>query len=119
MPLEIPLDDLTGTPDAESRAAEILQREARATFDLATGPLFRLRLLRISPREHWLLRVNHHVISDAWTWKIFFQEFGALHDAALRGEPAPRAEETEFQYGDYAVGQRRAQAPGSTSGGMP
>ena len=115
MPVETPRDDLSATPRVGARTREILQREARIPFDLATVPIVRFRLVRIGPREHCLLRVNHHVISDAWSWKIFFHELGTLYLAESRSEPAPLADATEFQYGDYALWQRHALAPGSAA----
>ena len=61
--------DLGSLSEAE-RAAEVrrqAQAEARRPFDLSTGPLWRVALLRLGPQRHVLLLTMHHVISDGWS----------------------------------------------------
>ena len=41
--------------------------EAQAPFSLATGPLFRVKLLRLGAEEHVLLATMHHIIADGWS----------------------------------------------------
>jgi hypothetical protein len=47
----------------------------------------------------------HHIVSDAWSASIFFQELGALYEASTQGRPSPLAE-LPVQYADYASWQR-------------
>src|SRR5262249_28324037 len=83
------------------RAAE----EAIRPFDLARGPLFRCRLLKLYDDEHVLVVCIHHIISDGWSLEILIRETGALYEAYTRGAESPLAEQ-EFQYSDYAIWQR-------------
>ena len=107
-PSAIPLLDLAHAPDAKMQAAGFLQDEARRPFDLASLPLVRFwLLLRITADEHLLVRVSHHIISDTWSWKVFFRELTVFYEARLRGGDAPVPEFEPLQYGDYAVWQRR------------
>jgi len=69
------------------------------TFDLATGPLLRACLLRISDEEHVLLLLTHHIISDAWSSGVLFRDLAALYDGASLAE-------LPVQYADYVVWQR-------------
>jgi amino acid adenylation domain-containing protein len=105
--VDLPLVDLTAVADAEAQVADLLRREARVPFDLECGRLVRLRLVRIRDDEHRLLRINHHIISDAWSWRIFFGELSVLYDAYRNGEPPPVSDNARLQYADFAAWQRR------------
>ncbi len=100
--IELPVYDLRGDPDPAARAAELLALEARRTFDLGRGPLLRFCLARTGADEHHLLRLNHHVIADAPSWLLFFEELGAAYEAELAGPPSRPAEPLPLQYSDYA-----------------
>ncbi|MEU9507289.1 amino acid adenylation domain-containing protein [Micromonospora sp. NPDC048170] len=107
-PVALPVTDLTALPRAQRsrRADEAVEAEARAPFDLATGPLVRAALLRLAEDEHrWLLTV-HHMVADGWSVGILIGEVAALYGAYVRGEAGPLAE-LPVQYPDYAVWQRR------------
>src|SRR5438045_6836915 len=81
--LEIPIVDLTGTPEnqREAEARRWAGEEARKPFDLEHGPLFKMVLLRLGDRNHILLLVMHHVISDGWSAEILVREFAAVYAA--------------------------------------
>jgi hypothetical protein len=98
-----------GAASEEGRMAEARKRaeaEARQGFDLARGPLLRVKLLRFSDEEHVVLYTMHHIISDAWSLSVFLNELGTLYEARRKGEEA-RLAELPIQYADYAVWQRR------------
>jgi hypothetical protein len=106
--LEVPLpvDDLTSIPEHEREAAarEILEREAAIGFDLERGPMLRMRLVRLSPDEHWLAQIVHHIVTDRWSSGIICRELSLLYEAHARGV-APALKELPVQYADYAVWQ--------------
>ena len=105
--LEVPMVELSRWPAEEREAAarEIASKEARTPFDLARGPLLRAKLLRLDGEDHVLLLTLHHVVSDAWSAGVFFEELGALYTAYLQGQPSPLPE-LAIQYADYAAWQR-------------
>ena len=110
MPLvTIPLviHDLTTHPEnlREEEARRISGEEAMRPFDLATGPLLRAHLMRLSPNDHVMQLTMHHIISDAWSAGIFLQELGLLYDAFCSAKPSPLPELT-IQYADYAAQER-------------
>ncbi|HXU46271.1 MAG TPA: amino acid adenylation domain-containing protein [Thermoanaerobaculia bacterium] len=102
-----PLADLSALPEArrEREQARRVMAAALQPFDLATGPLLRLELARLAPRELALAFVVHHVASDAWSAGVLTRELLALYRAARDGEPSPLPE-LPFQYADYAAWQR-------------
>lgn len=109
--LQLTLVDLTGHA-VEERVAVwrcLAQDEADQPFDLARGPLLRVKLLRLDEREHVLLVTEHHIISDAWSTAIFFRELMAIYAAFREGRPCPLGG-LPFQYADYAAWQREALA---------
>ncbi|HEX6042688.1 non-ribosomal peptide synthase/polyketide synthase, partial [Longimicrobium sp.] len=103
----LPVDDLSAL-SREEREAEVRRRasdEASRPFDLAAGPLFRARLLRLTDDDHVLLACLHHIVGDGWSNGVFFREAAALYGAMERGEPSPLAP-LPVQYADYALWQR-------------
>ena len=105
--IPLPLDDLShlSIDEAETRAKEVSDEEARRVFDLAAGPLLRARLLRLAADDHVLLLTMHHVVVDAWSLGILFRELGALYAAEVEGRDADLPP-LPVQYADYAVWQR-------------
>jgi amino acid adenylation domain-containing protein len=91
--------------DREEQALRLAGEEARASFDLHTGPLIRTRLLRLSENEHILLLTMHHIVSDGWSAGIFVRETAALYEAYSRGNGSPLPD-LQIQYADYAEWQR-------------
>ncbi|HEX3094754.1 MAG TPA: condensation domain-containing protein, partial [Candidatus Angelobacter sp.] len=107
MPLAITEVDLSEFP-AEKRFQEAraqARKEAETPFDLAQGPLVRVKLLRMSCDEHVLLATMHHIVSDGWSMIILQREFGLLYRAYATGDCSP-LEKMTIQYADYALWQR-------------
>jgi acyl carrier protein len=88
----------------ESRVAALI---ARRRFDLATGPLLRSTLLRISGDESLLLLVVHHIVADAWSMTLLTREVAVLYPAIALGRPA-LLPDLPIQYGDFAAWQSEA-----------
>ena len=106
--VEPALVDVSGDSPA-AREAEVMLRighEARRSFDLVRGPLFRVTLFRLGPDDHVCLIVLHHIVSDGWSGALLLEELASLYEGLLRGEP-PSLPELPIQYADFAVWQRR------------
>jgi amino acid adenylation domain-containing protein len=103
----LPVDDLRALePEArEDEARRRVQDEARRPFDLAAGPLFRPRLLRLADDDHVLGMCMHHVVVDGWSMGILFRELAALYGAYGAGGESPLAQ-PPVQYADFAAWQR-------------
>ncbi|HYO53900.1 condensation domain-containing protein, partial [Archangium sp.] len=105
--LQLGVVDLSGLGEQE-REAELQRRadeDMAQPFDLTKGPLMRVQLLRLAPREWGLLTVLHHIVTDGWSMSLFLKELGALYEAHSRGRPSPLPE-LPIQYADYALWQR-------------
>jgi amino acid adenylation domain-containing protein len=104
-PVTVPVVDLAGRADADGEVRRLALADARRTFDLANGPLLRATLLRLGPERHVLLLSLHHLVGDAWSLAVLFQEFAAFYAAALEGRPGSLPE-LPLQYPDFALWQR-------------
>jgi amino acid adenylation domain-containing protein len=104
---EVDLSAAEGWAEAERRqeAQRLARAEAERPFDLAHGPLLRVKLLRLGEQEHVLVVTMHHIISDGWSTGVMVREFSRLYEAYTRGEGSS-LEELQIQYGDYTVWQR-------------
>jgi amino acid adenylation domain-containing protein len=92
-------------PSREQEAIRMVQVDAGTPFDLATGPLFRIKLLHLEERDYVLLVTMHHMVSDAWSMGILMREFTELYEAYRIGAPSPLPE-LAVQYADFSVWQR-------------
>src|SRR5262245_12731193 len=104
----LPLVDLSDLDSEVARqTAQRLEREAaHRLFNLATGPLLRVGLLRMNSEEHIVLQAMHHIVSDGWSMSVLRGEVGGLYGAYSEGHPS-LLEELPVQYADYAYWQRR------------
>jgi hypothetical protein len=91
--------------DASLAAAEHIIEERSAPFDLLTGPLRRVKLLRLTETDALLLITMHHIISDHWSMQVFRQELIAIYRAEAQGcqSSLPRP---PIQCVDYALWER-------------
>lgn len=105
--VSLPVLDLSDLPEAEREAAARRQSAAELAqaFDLRRGPLWRVKLLRLSAEDHLLVLVLHHIICDGWSIGVLFHEMTTLYAAYRAGESASLPE-LPVQYADYAVWQR-------------
>ncbi len=106
-PFEVPLIDLSGLEEGEREAElrRVNSSEVGQPFDLAAGPLVRLKLLRVEPTRHILLFEVHHIVFDGWSVGVFLRELAALYEAFVGGNPSPLPD-LPVQYSDFAAWQR-------------
>ncbi len=107
--LDVACADLRPEPaeQREKLARDLLDQEARRSFDLATGPLIRATLIQLEETEHLLLVVMHHTVSDGWSLALFFQELGSLYDVLAAGPSSVPLPSLPIQYVDFAHWQRQ------------
>ncbi len=103
--VSVQLIDLSREPDAEEAALARVEEASTQPFDLAVGPLLRVRLLRLAAEEHVLVIVAHHTVIDGWSVGILNRELSELY-AALLEDREPELAELQIQYGDYAAWQQ-------------
>lgn len=83
-----------------------LHAEARRPFDLASGPLMRVRLFSRAATEHILLLVIHHIGIDFWSLGVLLDELSRLYPAESTGCPLSLPS-VEVTYDDFVQWQAR------------
>ena len=106
-PVSLPVTDLSGMEETEREAAvqEAVTLDSHELFDLANGPLLRVKLLRLGTEEHVVLLTMHHIVSDGWSMGLLIKEVATLYEAYSRGEESPLTA-LPVQYGDFAMWQQ-------------
>ena len=99
--------DLSDLPESQRDAEfdRLSVIEAQTSFDLKTGPLFRVGLVRLSSRRHVLTLTLHHIICDGWSIGIIMEELQKIYAAFAEGQPSPLPD-LPIQYGDYVMWQK-------------
>jgi len=84
---------------------KLAKEESGQPFSLATGPLFRPILFRLSADQYCFLLIKHHIISDAWSIGLYLKELRYFYNEAcgFTQKPLP---EIKIQYADFSVWQR-------------
>jgi amino acid adenylation domain-containing protein len=95
-------------PSGERRlvAMQRLEREACRPFELATLPAWRVAWIRLSPDEHVLLVVLHHLISGGWSRANLWGDLAACYRARVAGE-APPLRDLPVRFADYSAWQAK------------
>jgi len=98
--------DIREKTGKELIAKEIVKREAAAPFDLARGPLTRIKLLRLEDENHLFLLTIHHIVSDGWSMTVLTDEIFTLYNTYKSGKKKPLSP-LRLQYKDYAARQNK------------
>ncbi|GAA0555796.1 non-ribosomal peptide synthetase [Chitinophaga japonensis] len=85
-------------------AVTALEREHR--FELDSGPLFRVQLVRLSAVQHILLLNMHHIITDGWSLDVLQNDLVQLY-IARQQDSAAMLPQLRVQYKDYAAWQHQ------------
>jgi amino acid adenylation domain-containing protein len=89
----------------EAQAQDLIRADAGLPFDLGRMPLWRARLVRLSPREHLLSFVIHHSVFDGWSLDVLTADLAACYRART-GDGRDGLIPLPAQYRDYARWQR-------------
>ena len=111
--LRIAMQDLSSLSDlaADAEYKELCAIEQRTPFDLAHGPLLRLRLVKLAPARHVLIFTAHHLVCDGWSIGMLLAELSALYNARQANQ-VPRLL-PPMPFGDFARHQAKQQeSPG-------
>ncbi|WFU74033.1 non-ribosomal peptide synthetase [Bradyrhizobium sp. CB2312] len=89
--------------------AAVVEREAlklaQYPFDLSREPPLRVTLLSFNRSSHALVVNVHHLVTDGWSQRLFWEELAA-HYAAARKKAVAALPSPTFQYRDFALWQQ-------------
>jgi amino acid adenylation domain-containing protein len=104
--IELPVIDLRQLADRDAEAFRLATQEACAPFNLADGPIMRVKLLWLNDTEYLFIWNLHCIICDGASSDIFYQDLIAVYSAFSEGKPSPLAD-LPIQYVDFAHWQRQ------------
>lgn len=78
---------------------------AQYPFDLAREPPLKVALLSFDKNSHALVVNVHHLVTDGWSQRLFWEEL-AVHYAAARKKHKAALPPPAFQYRDFALWQQ-------------
>lgn len=107
--IELPVLDCSGLPEWEQQRyiEDTFSKYASTPFNLASGPLIKVCLLRFSEEKHVLALVIHHIVFDGWSSSVFIREFVSFYRELLEGNKS-ELPELSVQYVDYAAWHDKA-----------
>ncbi len=108
--LQPQLIDLRGDRHAAVNLPKMLAVESRRPFDLTRSPLLRVVCWRLSPHEHVILLVMHHIVSDGWSMGVMMRELTELYRAGQAGT-IPQLRPLGATYREYASWQNEVLSP--------
>jgi amino acid adenylation domain-containing protein len=85
--LDAPLDVVDASSWSADAVLDEIARETKRPFDLATGPLLRIRLYTRERSLAFLTATFHHIVMDGWSLWVCLSEVAELYRAALLNEP--------------------------------
>lgn len=89
----------------ESRLQEEMAEHASRLFNLATGPLLRIKIVKLGEQDWLLLLCFHHLIVDQVSLELFSSQLAECYRQLIQGEE-PVLPEVELHYADYTVWQQ-------------
>ncbi len=103
--IAMPLIDLCSLAEGERavRFAQLIRDDASSPFDLVSGPLYRVALVKLEPDHHAVVFTTHHLVCDGWSTNVLLDELSRLYASRCAGAacdlPAP------MQFAGYAISQ--------------
>ena len=86
------------------RVKEKISSDIQQPFDLEKGPLVRIKLIKISDKDYFLLIIMHHIVTDLRSMQVIMREISSSFYGLISGD---RNKETEpsLQYSEYSKWQ--------------
>lgn len=89
--------------EREAKVRDLMTRHLTVPFNLATGPLYRMNLVRTGDAEHLLLLDVHHIAADNFSLRIFCRELEMFYAAP---DPDAVTVARPLSYARFAARQR-------------
>lgn len=84
-PVQVPVVTVAGGTAA--LAHQMVAEVVDAPFDLSTGPLLRVALLRVAPDEHVAVLAVHHLVADDHSVRLLGEQTLTAYGRLAAGEP--------------------------------
>jgi amino acid adenylation domain-containing protein/non-ribosomal peptide synthase protein (TIGR01720 family) len=105
LPAQQVMIDLEPVAGTEASAESLVIETASGGFDVSREVPIRTRLIEVSPTEHVLVVVVHHISGDGFSMGPLARDVMTAYVARIEGQ-APGWDPLPVQYADYAIWQR-------------
>ena len=96
----LPFDLIDASGWTEQQIDQRISQEVLRPFDLQSGPLIRVTLLRQSANQVVLILALHHIVTDLWSMAVFLHELGQYYTGEVDGK-LPELKPLSMQYADH------------------
>ncbi|WP_430408769.1 amino acid adenylation domain-containing protein [Kordia sp.] len=103
--IDIDFIDVSDKKDYNTWIDNYIAEDNTIAFDLEKGPLFRVRLLKLTEEKYLLYYNMHHIIGDAWSMEVLFKEIFEFYNAYENGT-GTNLPELRIQYKDFSAWQQ-------------
>ncbi|WP_156960447.1 non-ribosomal peptide synthetase [Amycolatopsis taiwanensis] len=83
----------------------LVREEGEGGFDLASGPLIRVRVHRLAQDDHVVQWTVHHLATDGWSIGVQLHEIGTAYHAYAQGSE-PELEPLDGDYAEFVAWHR-------------
>lgn len=106
-PVNIPIVDLSASSEAvrQTYMNSIIKAEIAQKIQVAKLPLIRWVLFKFSDQFHSLLHIEHHLIHDGWSFRLFLKELNHFYNEQ-KGRVNQEPLEPVIQFIDYCQWER-------------
>jgi amino acid adenylation domain-containing protein len=92
---------LSSNADRKRQLEKVIEEEVSGPFDLSTGPLVRVRIVRMATDHHEIIWTAHHVVCDGWSGGVVVGELAKIYSALATGTTAELEVPESFR--EYAI----------------
>lgn len=101
---EIIISDELDSNNYLHKIDKISIKETNTPFNLESGPLMRVKIIKIDSFTNIMLLTIHHIISDSWSLDIMLKELANIYDV-YTNKKVLNLSNNKIQYADYAEWQ--------------
>ncbi len=69
---------------SKEKVYEFVATDSRKPFDLETGPLLRLYILKAGTDDHYFHGTIHHIVFDGFSRRVFVQELSRIYNGLMK-----------------------------------
>jgi hypothetical protein len=96
--------DLSTEINGAAKAMRLVEESAQRPFNLADDSLLRATLFKVSPSEHYLLIVLHHIVGDFSSLVVLYRELAQHYAGFSSGQVSPSPLSVQFL--DWVAGEK-------------
>ncbi|WWB88058.1 amino acid adenylation domain-containing protein [Priestia aryabhattai] len=94
--------------DQEKQIDDLVEKEVTRQFDLESGPLLSITLVKKNKGNYQLICNIHHIIFDGWSIPLLVEGWFNIYESLEIEESSQGRQHNPLQYGDYALWQKNS-----------